>query len=336
MNDPKTPNKLISIIAPVYNEVDVIEAFYQRLNTTLVKAAEDFEIIFINDGSRDNSFTLLQQLQKNDARISIINFSRNFGKEIAVTAGLDHAQGDAVVVIDTDLQDPPELIHEMLDAWHEGYEMIYAKRLSRQGEIWPKKLTAFIFYRLINRIGDNPIPEDTGDFRLIDRIAVDAINQLRERRRFMKGLFSWVGYKQKAIFYHRDPRHAGSSKWGFFSLLHLAVEGITSFSTAPLKIATYSGLLTATAALSYGGYMIFETLIHGNPVPGYPSLLTIILFLGGIQLISIGIIGEYIGRIYDEIKQRPLYLMQDYLPAANSVRADSKSARTGDQSSTDV
>ncbi len=336
MSDVVAPTKLVSIIAPIYNEADVIKEFYQRLNTTLAEANEQFEIIFINDGSRDRSFSLLQKLQAEDKRISIINFSRNFGKEIALTAGLDHAQGDAVIVIDADLQDPPELIHEMLAAWREGYEMVYAKRLSRKGDRWSKKLTAFAFYRLINRIGDNPIPEDTGDFRLIDRVAVDAINQLRERRRFMKGLFSWVGYKQKAIMYHRDPRYAGSSKWNFLSLWRLATEGITSFSIMPLKLATYTGLVTAAAALLFGLYIIFDALFYGNDVPGYPSLMTVILFLGGIQLIAIGIIGEYIGRMYDEIKQRPLYLVKDYLPAANSARALLKDSNTGDQSSTEV
>ncbi len=336
MSDVVAPTKLVSIIAPIYNEADVIKEFYQRLNTTLAEANEQFEIIFINDGSRDRSFSLLQQLQAEDKRISIINFSRNFGKEIALTAGLDHAQGDAVIVIDADLQDPPELIHKMLAAWREGYEMVYAKRLSRKGERWGKKLTAFAFYRLINRIGDNPIPEDTGDFRLIDRVAVDAINQLRERRRFMKGLFSWVGYKQKAIMYHRDPRYAGSSKWNFLSLWRLATEGITSFSIMPLKLATYTGLITAAAALLFGLYIIFDAVFYGNDVPGYPSLMTVILFLGGIQLIAIGIIGEYIGRMYDEIKQRPLYLVKDYLPAANSARTLLKDVNTGDQSSTEV
>jgi glycosyltransferase involved in cell wall biosynthesis len=309
MSDPNT--KLISIIAPVYNEQAVLKDFYLSLCATLDELPYTFEIIFIDDGSRDNSVSIIHELQTNDARIGAIELSRNFGKEIALTAGLDHCHGDAAIIIDTDLQDPPALIGEMIQEWQNGYDVVYAQRLSREGESSIKKLSSYLFYRVIQRVGKIEIPADTGDFRLLNRTAIDAVTQLRERHRFMKGLFSWVGFRQKAIPFHRQPRHAGESKWNYWQLWNFALEGITSFTTSPLRAATYFGLVTALIAFLFGLYLIFDTLIRGNPVPGYPSLMVVVLFLGGIQLISIGIIGEYIARLFNEVKKRPHFFIQD-------------------------
>jgi len=311
----ETHTQLISIIAPVYNEQEVLQDFYLSLCNTLDALPYTFEIIFIDDGSRDNSIPIIHELQRKDGRIAVIELSRNFGKEIALTAGLDHCHGDAAIIIDTDLQDPPALITDMIHEWQNGYDVVYAQRLSRQGESPLKKFSSYLFYRMIQRVGKIEIPADTGDFRLLSRTAIDAVTQLRERHRFMKGLFSWVGFRQKAIPFHRQPRHAGKSKWNYWQLWNFALEGITSFTTAPLRAATYFGLLTALSAFLFGLYIIFDTLIRGNPVPGYPSLMVVILFLGGIQLIGIGIIGEYLGRLFDETKQRPLYLIKEYREA---------------------
>ncbi len=326
----KTENDLISIIAPVFNEETVLEAFYQQLSSTLAGINARFEIIFIDDSSNDNSLKLLYEFQQSDPRVAVIELSRNFGKEIALTAGLDHSHGDAVIIIDTDLQDPPELIPDFIREWKNGYDVVYAQRTSRRGDSWFKKVTAHQFYRLIKRVSNTDIPEDTGDFRLLSRRAVDAISQLRERHRFMKGMFAWIGYPQKAIPYQRQPRHAGQTKWNYWKLWNFALEGITSFSTAPLRLATYFGLLVAFGAFVYGGYIIYDTLVWGNPVPGYPSLMVVILFLGGIQLIGIGIIGEYLGRLFYESKQRPLYLIKSYQPSADSAaRAEATRSITG-------
>ncbi len=307
-----TDSRLISIIAPVLNEQEVFLSFYQSLCTTLDVLPFRFEIIIIDDGSQDNSLEIIQGLQQKDPRISIIELSRNFGKEIALTAGLDHSCGDAAIIIDTDLQDPPELIPEMIREWQNGYDVVYGQRLSRQGESVLKRLSSHLFYRIIQRMSHINIPEDTGDFRLLNRAAIDALKQFREQHRFMKGIFSWIGYRQKAIPFHRQSRHAGITKWNYWKLWNFALEGITSFTTAPLRLATYFGLLTALSAFLFGVYIIYDTLVWGNPIPGYPSLMVVVLFLGGIQLISIGIIGEYLGRLFDETKQRPLYLVKNY------------------------
>ena len=258
---------------------------------------------------------MLQNIHEHDRRVAIVDLSRNFGKEIALTAGLDNAKGDAIVVIDADLQDPPELISELIKYWRQGYDVVYAKRTRRDGESVLKKVTSYGFYRILQRMSRVKIPEDTGDFRLLSRKAVDALKQLREQHRFMKGLFTWIGYAQKAVPYRRDPRHSGVTKWNYWRLWNFALEGITSFTIAPLKVATYLGLLTAFGAFIFGGVLIIDTLIHGNPVAGYPSLMVTVLFLGGIQLITLGIIGEYLGRMFDESKRRPLYLLNQYWPA---------------------
>jgi glycosyltransferase involved in cell wall biosynthesis len=303
---------LLTVIVPVYNEESVLEAFYQRLQKVLSTIALDREILFVNDGSTDSTLRLLTGLRATDPCIGIIDLSRNFGKEVAMTAGLDHAAGDAVVVIDADLQDPPELIPELVDRWQNGYDVVYAQRTSRRGETFLKKITASAFYRLIQRISRVPIPQDTGDFRLMSRRAVDALRQLRETHRFMKGLFAWIGYPQQAVSYERDPRYAGTSKWNYWKLWNFAIEGITSFTEAPLKVATYMGLLTALVAFIYGAWVIFKTIVYGDPVAGYPSLMVVVLFLGGVQLVTIGIIGEYLGRTFSESKQRPLYFVNRY------------------------
>ncbi len=306
---------LLSVIVPVYNEQEVLGEFHRRLAEVLAGIEARAEIVFVNDGSDDYSLVRLQELQAGDKRIAILDLSRNFGKEIAMTAGLDHARGDAVIIIDGDLQDPPELIPQMIEEWRHGFDVVYAQRRSRAGESALKKTTAALFYRLMQRISRVQIPVDTGDFRLLSRRAVDALAGLRERHRFMKGLFAWIGYPQKAIHYDRDPRHDGESKWSYLALWNLALEGITSFSTLPLKVATYLGMITALGAFLYGLFIILDTLFFGNPVAGYPSLLVVILFLGGIQLMALGVIGEYLGRMFDETKGRPLYLIRDYLPA---------------------
>lgn len=311
-----TDRKTLSVVVPAYNEQEVLPEFHKRTAAVLDSLPFCAEVIYINDGSSDATLEVLYALRQQDPRVGIIDLSRNFGKEIAITAGLDAAKGDATVVIDADLQDPPELISELIKQWQEGYDVVYAQRTAREGETFLKKATATLFYALIRRITRIPIPEHTGDFRLLSRRAVDALSSLREQHRFMKGLFAWIGYPQKAVPYKRQPRLAGETKWNYWRLWNFALEGITSFTIAPLKIATYFGLLTAGAAFLYGTYMTLKTLIFGNPVPGYPSLLVVILFLGGVQLVAIGLIGEYLGRMFDETKGRPLYLISGYEPSA--------------------
>lgn len=312
----------LSVVVPVYNEAEVLASFHERLSPVLDGIGLAAEIIYVDDGSRDATAEIMQRLHRADPRVATLLLSRNFGKEIALTAGLDHAGGDAVVVIDADLQDPPELIPELVAGWREGFDVVYAQRLSRRGESLLKRTTARLFYRLIQRLGGRVmIPADTGDFRLMSRRAVEALGRLREHHRFMKGLFAWIGFRQKAVPYHRDARLAGASKWSYWQLWNFSLEGITSFTIGPLKIATYVGLLTALLAFAYGAWIIFDTLMYGNPVAGYPSLMVVMLMLGGLQLMTIGIIGEYLGRIFNEAKARPLYIVEDYRPPAASVTA---------------
>ena len=302
----------LTVIVPVFNEEAVLPEFHRRLATVMDGLAMQGEIIYVNDGSIDGSLNKIHRLMAEDTRVAIVDLSRNFGKEIAMTAGLDHAHGDAVVVIDADLQDPPELIPEMIEQWQSGYDVVYAQRTSRAGESAFKKSTAHVFYRLIQKLSRVQIPHDAGDFRLLSRRAVEALSGLREQHRFMKGLFAWIGYPQKAIQYERDARYGGETKWNYIGLWNFAIEGITSFSTIPLKVATYVGMLTALGAFLYGMFIVLETILYGNPVAGYPSLLVVVLFLGGIQLMALGVIGEYLGRMFDETKGRPLYLIKDY------------------------
>jgi glycosyltransferase involved in cell wall biosynthesis len=274
----------------------------------------NIEMIYINDGSRDETLNILIALIQQDSRIKVIDLSRNFGKEIAMTAGLDEANGDAVIIIDADLQDPPELIEEMVKTWREGFDVVYAKRIERKGESFIKRTTAHLFYKLINKISDDEIPENVGDFRLMSRQAVDALNQVRERKRFMKGLFAWIGFPQKAIEYSRDPRFAGETSWNYKKLIKFAIEGISSFTQEPLRLASYAGFMTAFGAFVLGLYFIIKTLIFGEAIQGFPTLITVILFFSGVQLLSIGILGEYIGHMFIESKQRPLYFIKNKYP----------------------
>lgn len=317
----------LSVVVPAYNEEDVLPELQKRLSAVLEKMGVEWEIIYVNDGSTDGTLKVLSGFV--NPRVSIIDLSRNFGKEIAMTAGLDHAQGDAVVVIDADLQDPPELIPELAKKWQEGFDVVYARRLGREGETLLKKSTAKLFYRVIQSLSRVRIPEDTGDFRLLSRRAVKALKLLRENHRFMKGLFAWIGYPQVAVHYRRDPRFAGETKWNYWKLWNFALEGITSFSIVPLKIATYAGLLTALGAFVFAGFVVYKTIIYGDPVQGYPSLMVVTLFLGGVQLMSLGMIGEYLGRMFNETKRRPLYLVNSLTPSLLGKRVMSCPDREG-------
>jgi glycosyltransferase involved in cell wall biosynthesis len=301
----------LSIIVPLYNEEENLATLFKRLLTVLEQLNTSYEIICVNDGSKDRTLASLIEYNQTNPAIKVVNLSRNFGKDIALTAGIDHASGAAVIPIDADLQDPPELISEMVQKWREGYDVVYATRRSRHGESWIKRKTAAGFYWFINKISNSPIPRNTGDFRLLDRQVVEAIKQMPEKTRFMKGLFTWVGFKQTSILFDRQPRFQGQTKWNYWKLWNFALDGITSFSLVPLKIWTYIGLVISIISLFYAGFLVARTLILGIDSPGYASLMVAILFLGGIQLITLGVIGEYLGRVYDEVKGRPLYLVRD-------------------------
>ena len=305
--------KTITVLVPCYNEENNIEFLYERLKeifTTLPNY--DFHILFVNDGSKDNTLAKMQSLHEKDRSVSYLSLSRNFGKENAMLAGLDFAEGDAVILIDADLQDPPELIPQMIEEWEKGYDDVYARRRSRAGETWFKKASAHWYYRILQKFADIDIPADVGDFRLLDRQAVDALCSLRERQRYTKGLFSWIGYNKKELSFDREPRAAGNSKMNFLKLFGLAVDGITSFSVAPLRLASILGIVISSVAFMYLVFVVVKTLLFGDPVAGYPSMISIILFMGGIQLIVLGIIGEYVGRIFNEAKRRPDYLVSEY------------------------
>jgi glycosyltransferase involved in cell wall biosynthesis len=304
----------LSIVVPFFYEEEVLPELHKRISTVVKKIGVCFEIVYVNDGSTDATLAMVKSWAVKEEAISIVDLSRNFGKEIALTAGIDHAKGNYVVVIDADLQDPPELISEMYDKMvTSDYEVIYGKRTKRDGETWVKKASAHLFYRLINAISETVIPEDTGDFRILSRRAVTALSKLREQHRFMKGLFAWIGFKQGELLYHRDARYAGETKWQYGKLFGLAVEGITSFSFFPLKLATYLGSIVALFSFMYGGYIIVDTVVFGNDVAGYPSLMVVTLFLGAVQLLAIGIMGSYVGRMFDESKHRPLYFVNEYI-----------------------
>lgn len=301
----------LTIVVPVYNEAAVLEAFHQRLASVLDTLAMDVAVLYIDDGSTDASWSLIESLMTTDPRTGALRLSRNFGKEAALTAGLDHVTEGAAVVIDADLQDPPELIPALIAQWRAGFDVVYATRDARTGESRFKRFTAAAFYRSMEKLSDTSVPRDTGDFRLLSRRALDALGQLRERQRFMKGLFAWIGYRQTAVHYVREPRQAGKTKWNYWRLGNLAVEGITSFSTAPLRLATWIGLGAAAFAFVYGLWVLVRALIWGDVVRGYPTLMLVILFLGGVQLLALGVIGEYLGRNYAESKQRPLYFIDE-------------------------
>lgn len=302
---------LLSVVCPAFNEEETLLAFHRAVRRVMKELAQPFEVVFVNDGSRDRTLLMMRDLKARHPNTTIVDLSRNFGKEIALTAGLDAARGDAVVVIDADLQDPPEVIPALIEGWREGFDVVYAKRVEREGDSWLKRATAALFYRVMRKVGPNGLPENVGDFRLMSRKAVDAVCALRERHRFMKGVFAWVGFPSKEIPYARAPREAGTTKWNYWKLWNLSIEGVTSSTIAPLKLSTYFGFATAGAAFLAGGFYLAKTLVFGEPVPGFPTLVCIILFLGGVQLIVLGVMGEYLGRIFNETKNRPLYLVNE-------------------------
>ena len=305
--------KLVTILIPAYNEEEVLPMLYERLVKLMDSLPQyNFEILFVNDGSKDKTLELIKKMRKNDSRICYVNLSRNYGKETAMIAGFDYINGDCMINIDADLQDPPELIPEMLKYWEEGYDDVYAKRRSRKGESPLKKLTSWGYYRVLQSMTNIKIQTDTGDFRLLDRRCVEAIRQMRESQRYTKGLYSWIGYKKKEILYDRDARAAGKTKWNYRKLANLSIDGITSFTTAPLRWAALIGMFVSLLGFIYMMVIIVKTLIYGIDLPGYASMMVIILFLGGLQLIFLGVIGEYLGRAFYETKSRPLYFIDQY------------------------
>lgn len=310
MTDLRPAPELISIVCPCYNEEEGLDGFVTRLREAMAAGGHRYEIVFVNDGSRDGTLAKMVQLAETEGNISVVNLSRNFGKEIALTAGLCHAAGDAVVVIDADLQDPPEVIDAFVQSYREGFDIAYGRRVERQGDSWVKKATARGFYRMMRQLGPVPLPENVGDFRLMSRRTVDALLQLPEAHRFMKGLFAWIGYPSVAVDYVREPRFAGTTKWNYGKLVNLSIEGITSFTTAPLRLTTYLGFLIALVAFLGGGFYFVRTILYGDPVEGFPTLFLTVLFLGGTQLLALGVIGEYLGRVFNETKRRPLFLIE--------------------------
>lgn len=303
----------LSIIVPVYNEQDVLPVFVPRLMAVLTTLSLSFEVLFVDDGSKDASVSYLIEQSSRFPTLRVACLSRNFGKEAALTAGIDLARGAAAIIIDADLQDPPDEIPRMVAAWREGADVVCMRRSDRPGETHLKKWSARLFYRLLNRISRFEIPEDTGDFRLMSRRALDALKQLPERQRYMKGLFAWVGFPTTVLLYAREARAAGRTKWNYFALLGLALEGITSFSIVPLRWATGLGGMAALAGTLFGAIIVIKTLMYGDPVHGYPSLMAMLTFMGGVQLLSIGLLGEYVGKTYFETKQRPVYLIRDVI-----------------------
>jgi glycosyltransferase involved in cell wall biosynthesis len=303
------------VIVPAYNEAAGLPEFHRRLAAVMEGLARPWNVLYVNDGSTDDTLKILHGLRGQDGHVAVINLSRNFGKEVAMTAGLDHADADAIIVIDSDLQDPPEVIPDLVAVWRNGYDIVYAQRSAREGETWLKKTTATLFYRLMADVGTINMPRNTGDFRLMSWRVVEALRHLRENHRFMKGLFAWVGYPSKAVLYQRCPRHAGTTKWNYWKLWNFAIEGITSFTVMPLKVASYLGLLVSVFAALFIIQLVIRTVLFGNPVAGYPSLMAVVLFLGGVQLLTLGVIGEYLGRVFNETKRRPLYLVESYLGA---------------------
>ena len=306
-------NKLISALIPAYNEEECLHELYKRVTAVLSKLENyDYEILIINDGSKDKTLEILQELHDKDNHIQYVNLARNYGKEIAMAAGFDYVKGDVVVILDADLQDPPELIPDMISYYEAGYDDIYGRRKSRKGETWLKKTTAKLFYKLLQKSTRVDILKDTGDFRLLSRRAVEALKKYKEQRRYTKGFFALIGFKKKEFLYDRDSRVAGQSKWNYFNLFNLAIEGITSFSNFPLRLSSFLGIIVAAFGFIYIVFLVLKTLIFGEPVRGYPTLLSVIIFFFFFQLLSLGVIGEYLGRIFDEVKNRPLYFVEKY------------------------
>jgi len=313
--------KKVTIIVPAYNEEESLPFLFERLEKLMNENTNyEFEILFVNDGSKDKTIDLIKEYREKDKRINYVDFARNFGKEIAMIAGLDYATGDCVIFIDADLQDPPELIPEMIKYWEEGYDDVYAQRRSRKGETWLKKFTSKMYYRVLQSLTKVPIQKDTGDFRLLDKRCVNALRKMRETGRNSKSMFSWIGYKKKAIFYDRDPRVAGSTKWNYAKLINLAIDGITSFTTSPLRISTYIAIPTFLALLVYFIYVIVKCIRLNVAIQAFQAIILLILFFAGIQILLFGIVGEYLGRIFNESKHRPLYLVNEY----NGIREENE------------
>ena len=304
--------KKISIIVPTYNEEETLNLLYERLNPIIDKNNYEFEVLFVNDGSKDNTLDIIRKLREKDSRISYIDFSRNFGKEIAMMAGMDYAKGDAIIFMDADLQDPPELIPELVKYWEQGYDDVYARRKSRQGETFLKKITSKAYYKILQKLTKVEIQQDTGDFRLLDKRCVNALKKMRESQRNSKSMFSWIGYKKKEVLFDREPRVAGKTKWSYMKLVDLAIDGITSFTTSPLRIATYVAIPTFLVLFIYFIYVIAKSFIINEPIQAFQAIILLILFFSGIQILLFGIMGEYLGRIFNESKNRPLYLVNEY------------------------
>ncbi len=305
--------KKIDIIIPAYNEEEALPFLFERLEKIMNENTNyQFELLFVNDGSKDKTLEMIKERREQDNRISYVNFSRNFGKETAMIAGLDYSTGDAVIFIDADLQDPPELIPELIKYWEEGYDDVYARRKSREGETFFKKFTSKMYYKVLQKMSRVEIQVDTGDFRLLDRRCVNALKKLRESQRCTKSMFSWIGYKKKEVLYDRDPRIAGKTKWNYKRLVDLAIDGITSFTTSPLRLSTYIAIPTFTALAVYFIYVIIKCFVVHAPIQAYQAIILLILFFSGIQILLFGIMGEYLGRIFNETKNRPLYLVDEY------------------------
>ena len=311
--------KKVSIIIPAYNEEESLPLLYDRLNKVISNLESyEFEMLFINDGSKDNTLKIIKELREKDARVSYVDFSRNFGKEVAMIAGLDYAKGDCVIFIDADLQDPPELIPELIKYWEEGYDDVYARRKSRKGETFLKKFTSKMYYKVLQSLTRVEIQKDTGDFRLLDRRCVNALKQLRETQRCSKSMFSWIGYNKKEVLFDRDPRIAGTTKWNYKKLMDLAIDGITSFTTSPLRISTYLSIPTFLALIVYFIYVIIKCITQSVAIQAFQAIILLVLFFAGIQIMLFGIMGEYLGRIFNETKNRPLYFIKEY----NGVREE--------------
>ena len=312
--------RIVSLVIPMFNEGEAVGVLFSRLDEVLPTITKyRFEIVCVNDGSSDDTLAMLSRLAESRDDLTVVDLSRNFGKEAALSAGLSTAIGDAVIPLDADLQDPPDVIAQLIEKWEEGFEVVLAKRGDRSSDTAAKRFTARSFYRVHNAVADVKIPDDVGDFRLMDRVVVNALNALPESRRFMKGLFAWVGFRSTTIEYRRDPRSAGTTKFNAWKLWNFALEGIASFSISPLKIWTYVGVAVAVFAMGYGAWIALRTLVWGADVPGYASLLVAILFLGGLQLVGIGMIGEYLGRAFIESKRRPAYLIREICGASDVI-----------------
>lgn len=323
----------LTVVVAAFNEAQSLPELHRRLATVLDAMAAgdrvDGGVLYVDDGSTDDTWAVLRSLAAADRRVSLLRLSRNFGKEAALTAGLDRVVDGAALILDADGQDPPELIPRFVARWREGYDDVHGTRLAREGEGWFKRASAHGFYRVMHRLSKTPVPTDTGDFRLLSPRALAALRELRERHRFMKGLFGWIGFNRIAVPYRREPRLAGRSKFNAWRLWNFALEGITSFSTAPLRMATYAGVATALVAFGYGLWIIVKALFWGDPVAGWPTMMAVILFLGGVQLVALGLIGEYLGRLYEESKQRPLYLVDSWRPAEGVCSATPPTSERG-------